>query len=187
MLIPLENFHIPAFLVKSMSETFSSKWFVAQYKPNACFIAKKNLEKQGVGTFLPLVESTKRKTSRFLSELKPLFPGYIFISFNQNYFRWRTINSTIGLSRLLVFNDTPQPVPEDFIRCLKLRCDFNHRLLHNHSLETGSRVEVMKGPFTKMIGSIEKIDPKKRVTLLFEILGRKTSTNLSIADLKIVN
>ena len=45
----------------------------------------------------------------------------------------------------------------------------------------------MKGPLTSMVGSIEKIDPGDRVTILFDILGHKTKTTLSNKDIKAVN
>tara|TARA_B100001250_G_C19792082_1_gene786998 strand:+ start:325 stop:840 length:516 start_codon:yes stop_codon:yes gene_type:complete len=168
-----------------MNQSSPSNWFVAQYKPNAYFLAKRNLEMQGLKTFLPLVEITKRKNKSFSTELKPLFPGYIFISFNLKDFRWSSVNNTVGLTRLIVSNNTPQSVPEDFINDLKLRCDYGGKLLHKSTLQVGKKVEVMKGPFTEMIGSIESIHPKERITLLFEILGRKTKISFSTSDLKL--
>ena len=169
-----------------MNRYVTSNWFVAQYKPNSFFVAKKNLENQGIETFLPLIEMTKRKAARFLTELKPLFPGYIFISFNVQNFEWRSINNTVGLSRLIVLNNIPQTIPETFISSLKLRCDYKGKLMTGNKVTVGRKVEVLKGPFAKMIGSVEKIDPQERVTLLFEILGRKTKTTVSNSEVKIV-
>ena len=48
-------------------------WFVIQYKPNSSATAKRNLERQGVKTFMPLIEITERKHSKFVTALKPLF------------------------------------------------------------------------------------------------------------------
>ncbi len=157
-------------------------WFVAQYKPNSFFIAKKNLERQGCTTFMPLVELTSRKKTSFLTEKKPLFPGYIFISFDEKKFHWSAINNTLGLSRLLVMDNHPQIVPKSFIQSLKARCDKSGKLLKKSSIEIGSRVEVIKGPFSKIIGAIETIHPEKRLSFLFEILGRQTKITLPKSD-----
>lgn len=161
-------------------------WFVAQYKPNSCFIAKKNLEQQGITTFLPLIETTKIKSNTFLTVLTPLFPGYVFLSFNTEKIKLTTVNSTIGLQRLLISNNIPQTIPESFIHALKHRCDTIGKLLTRNKIEIGNTVEVSKGPFTKMVGLVEKIDTQKRITLLFEIMGQKTKTSISEADLKVL-
>ena len=167
-----------------MANEMPSRWFVAQYKQNSHLIAKRNLENQGVNTFLPLVEITKRNNTKFLSKLKPLFPGYIFVSFNLEFFDWAKLNNTIGLGRLLVSNMTPETVPKNFIDNLKVRCDLNGLLLGEDKLKIGSKVEILKGPFASMIGSIERLEPQERVSLLFEIMGRKTRTTVSARDIE---
>ena len=167
-----------------MLKAISPGWFVAQYKANSFFIAKKNLEKQGLKTFLPLIQITGRNKTRFTSQFTPLFPGYIFIFFNGSFHRWEAINNTIGLSRLITSNKIPQKLPDDFINNLKKRCSIEGHLILGKSLKTGDKAEIMKGPFTSMVGSIENIDPRDRVTILFDILGRKTKTILSNNDIK---
>ena len=164
-----------------MESLKSHKWFVAQYKPNSDLIAKKNLERQGISTFMPLVELTRRKKETFLTEKKPLFPGYIFISFDEKEIHWSVINSTLGINRLLVNNNTPQIIPQTIIKTLKARCDSSGKLL-KRVIETGSRVQVVKGPFSKIIGKIETINTEKRLSFLYEILGRQTKITLPKSD-----
>ena len=57
-------------------------WFLAQLKPNSHRIAERNLARQGVRTFLPLQEETKRARGRFTTQMRPLFPGYLFVAFD---------------------------------------------------------------------------------------------------------
>ena len=170
-----------------MSKSLSSNWFVAQYKPNSFLLAKRNLEKQGVITFLPLIDITRRSSSRFFTDAKPLFPGYIFVSFNLGSFKWTSINYTIGLNKLIMKNNIPQNVPEQFINSLKLRCDDTGKIMKGNMVKIGKKVEVLQGPFAKMVGSVEKIDPEERITLLFQILGQQTKTIISNKDIKLLN
>ena len=170
-----------------MEKTSIQPWFVAHTKPNSYNIAKKNLENQGIQTFLPLIETTKRQAQKFISELKPLFSGYIFVSFDLNTFNWSKINNTVGLNKLIMSNNRPASLPDQFIQCLKLRCDQMGKIVHKQELRFGESVEVIKGPFAELVGSIEKIDKNDRVTLLFEILGRKTSTILASSSLRPIN
>ena len=55
-------------------------WYLIQFKPNSHRLAERNLRQQGFETFLPMQKITHRKISRFVNDLKPLFPGYMFVS-----------------------------------------------------------------------------------------------------------
>jgi hypothetical protein len=57
-----------------------NQWYLIQFKPNSHRVAERNLHRQGFQTFLPMQKITRRKASRFVSDLKPLFPGYMFVS-----------------------------------------------------------------------------------------------------------
>ena len=157
-------------------------WYVAQHKPNHHRIAQQNLEKQGFKTFLPLLEITKRKANEFISEKKPLFPGYIFVSFDRSFNRWIKINHTKGITRLISVNNTPQSISADFINSLRVR-----NVASKDKLSQGDKVEIVKGPFVNLIGVIEKASPQERVTLLFELMGQKIITSVSSKDVKVIH
>ena len=72
----------------------SKEWFILQFKPNSHHQAAKNLNQQGFETFLPLHDITLRKASRFITTAQPLFPGYMFITFDRTRSKWHKINST---------------------------------------------------------------------------------------------
>ncbi|OUU51947.1 MAG: hypothetical protein CBC25_04500 [Pelagibacteraceae bacterium TMED65] len=162
-------------------------WFVAQHKPNFHKIAKHNLERQGLKTFLPLFESTKIKANRYITELKPLFTGYIFVSFDRQGQEWANIKYTTGITRLIVVNNIPQKIPNEFITSLIKRCDMDEKLISEPDLKPGIRVEVTQGPLTNLIGTIENVSPEKRVTILFELMGRETKTMVENKDVKLIH
>jgi len=149
-------------------------WFLAQSKPNSHKIAERNLQRQGFQTFLPLHEETKRKAGQFTTSLRPLFTGYLFVAFDAAKGGWRAINSTYGVTRLVSFGDDPQPVPNDLISNLVLRCDQSGRLLPPRILKTGDTVEISSGPFADFVATVEKVDPDQRVWMLLELMGRAT-------------
>ena len=72
----------------------SKEWFILQFKPNSHHKATKNLNQLGFETFLPLHDTTSRKASRFITSAQPLFPGYMFISFDRAEPKWHKINNT---------------------------------------------------------------------------------------------
>ena len=59
-----------------------TSWFLAQLKPNCANIADKNLKRQGFQTFLPIEEETRKRNGKFVTAMRPLFPGYIFVTFD---------------------------------------------------------------------------------------------------------
>ena len=161
-----------------MKNDYSFKWFVAQVKPNAHFKAKKNIERQGFETFLPLVESTRRSSNKFANHLIPLFPGYIFVSFEADNFKWYSINNTFGVKKLITSENIPKRISSCFVNCLKSRCDEQGKVMELRNIKIGDKIKVSHGPFAEIIGEIENIGPENRITILLEILGRKTKATL---------
>src|SRR6056297_1264965 len=118
----------------------NASWFLAQVKPNCVNIAAKNLRRQGFQTFLPLEDQTRRHKGKFVSTMRPLFPGYIFVAFDVASGSWRTINSTYGITRLVSFGTEPKAVPAKLVEQLMLRCDANGKLLPQKLLEPRDQV-----------------------------------------------
>lgn len=148
-------------------------WFLAQLKPNSHGIAERNLARQGLPSFLPRLDETRRARGRFVTALRPLFPGYIFVALDIAAGRWRAVNSTHGISRLVRFGAAPAPVPPGLIAGLMARCDAVGRLGPAAGLAPGDRVRVTGGPFAGFLASIEAIAPDRRVWLLLESMGQQ--------------
>ncbi len=149
-------------------------WFLVQFKPNSHNIADRNLKRQGFETFLPMQEVTRRQDNRFVSELRPLFPGYMFIRLDPEVSPWRKVNSTYGVGRIVSFRDEPAPVPPALVAALLARSDTNGRITAAAGLGEGSEVRVIDGPFAEFAGTIETIDTERRVWLLLDFMGQAT-------------
>ena len=165
----------------------SKEWFILQFKSNSHHIAAKNLNRQGFETFLPLHETTSRRTSRFINTSKPLFPGYMFIRFDKAESEWHKINSTYGVSRIITFNSILKSIPTIFVDHLMKRYNLSGKLIHKKKLKNGDQVTVLKGPFANFIATVEKYEADQRIWILMDLMGRKTkiqtpSDNLTLSD-----
>ena len=160
-------------------------WYLIQFKPNSHRLAERNLHRQGFETFLPIQKITRRKASRFVSDLKPLFPRYMFVSVNAGLAPWRTINSTIGVSKLVSFEGKPKPFSLQLISGLMLRCDASGTLLPPKSLNEGDSVEMLSGPFANFIATVDTIDPEERIWVLLDFMGQKTRMQVSTDQLQL--
>ena len=152
----------------------SKEWFVLQFKPNSHHQAAKNLNRQGFETFLPLHNTTSRKSSRFINTLQPLFPGYMFVSFDRANTEWHKISNTYGVSRLITYNSILKPIPTSVVDNLTKRCDLSGKLLPIKNLKEGDLVKVLKGPFANFIASVETYETDQRIWILIDLMGRKT-------------
>lgn len=159
-------------------------WFLAQLKPNCADIAKKNLERQGFRTFLPLEEETRQRNGKFVTGTRPLFPGYIFVALDVDQGLWRHVNSTYGVTRLVSFGKTPKPVPRGLVSQLMQRCDISGQVLPPDLPKPGDQVTVTKGPFADFVARVEQIDPDQRIWVLMEMMGRQTRLALGAEQLR---
>jgi transcriptional antiterminator RfaH len=163
-----------------------STWFLAQMKPNCVSIADRNLTRQGFRTFLPTEEVTRERQGKFVTAQRPLFPGYIFLSFDIAEGHWRKVNSTSGITRLVSFGKEPATVPLGLVSQLMLRCDASGRLLPPRLLKPGDQVTLTTGPFARFVGEVEKIAPDRRIWVLLDIMGGQTRVAVSARELRAI-
>lgn len=149
-------------------------WYLLQTKPNAHHIAQRNLERQGFGVFLPMIEQTRRSGIRFLTDLRPLFPGYLFLGLSDASPSWGTINATYGVSRAVSLDGQYRPVPIALIQGLRERCDAENVFCAKESLSEGDLVQIKTGPFSDFVAEIVSLAPDQRVWVLIELLGQKS-------------
>lgn len=160
-------------------------WFLAQLKPNCLGVAQRNLARQGFETFVPLEDETQRRGRTFVTQTRPLFPGYIFVAFDATRGLWRSINSTQGISRLVSFGKAPAAVPSGIVAALQARCDQAGNILPQAMPVPGQRITVTKGPFAGFVAEVEKTAPERRVWVLLEILGGQTRVALSADEVRV--
>jgi len=160
-------------------------WYLIQFKPNSHRLAERNLHRQEFETFLPMQQLTRRKGSRFVSDLKPLFPGYMFVSVNSELAPWRAINSTLGVSKLVSLEGKPTPLPPQLISGLMLRCDASGTLLPPKSVSEGDAVEMLTGPFANFVATVDTIDTEKRIWVLMDFMGQKSRMQVTAEQLRL--
>ena len=154
-------------------------WYLVQCRPNCHAIAERNLQRQGDCTFLPLQSQTRRVGSKFVTDQRPLFPGYMFLGLRPDHQPWRAVNCTYGVSRLVAFTDHPAQVPPGFVENLRLRCDASGLLMPPPVIAVGDNVRVLGGSFADFLATVETITAESRVWVLLELMGRTLRMELS--------
>ena len=162
-------------------------WYLIQFKRNSHRIAERNLNQQGFRTFLPLQDFTTRRRSKFLTRIKPLFPGYMFVRIKLDATPWHKINSTLGVSRLICYNGLPTKVPTEVVSGLISRCDGFGRLLPPTEVQSGDPVEIQSGALANFIAKVETIDSNRRIWVLLDIMGQITRVQVTSKQIKLLN
>jgi transcription elongation factor/antiterminator RfaH len=171
-------------LSNTTMESSDFRWYVAQTRARNEQLAKVNLEAQKFDVFLPQILKTVRHARQLRTKKVAVFPGYLFINLNPDQQRWRSVNGTIGVSRLLTANERPAPAPCGVVEALMSYVDEQGYCQLNHDLVAGQRVSVVQGPFVRLMGEVLSMDEKGRTRVLLEIMGGKVITLLDRTSLE---
>src|SRR4051794_22258157 len=106
-----------------MSEAISACWYVVQAQVNGEAKAAQNLKRQGYDVYLPRYLRRRRHARKVDFVVRPLFPRYMFVAVDLATQRWRSIQSTFGVSRLVCNGEDPATVPSCVVGAIKARED----------------------------------------------------------------
>lgn len=163
-----------------MTVDFDSCWYVVQTRPHSENKASAHLLRQGFGVYLPRYLKQRRHARRVDTVTVPLFPNYLFVSVDIATQRWLSIQSTIGVARLVRDGDRPAPVPHHVIAALKGREDARGLIQLNPAprFSPGDQVRVVNGALYDCLGLYEGMSGQARVAILLDLLGRKVRVTL---------
>src|SRR6266700_1202029 len=149
-------------------------WHVTHTRAHQEARAAAELAKQGFEVFLPSYVKLVRHARRAAHVAAPLFPGYVFVGFGQEA-RWRAINGTIGVVRLIMSGDSPTPVARGVVEGLMaLRDEKGYvPLPQRNAPRRGEPVRIISGGLADTLGLFEEVRDRDRVAILLDLLGRR--------------
>ena len=147
------------------------RWYVVRTQAQRELQASKQLENQKFRVFLPRHLKNRRHARKVETVSAPLFPQYLFAVLDLTKDRWRCINGTLGVDRVLMCAGEPQPVPHGLVESLIQVADADGTICFDFQLREGQTIKVGAGPFADLIGRLERLDDKGRVNVLLEMLG----------------
>ena len=161
-------------------------WYLVVTKPQSEFKAQENLLRQGYETYLPLVQTSRRRNGKNIKRTEVFFPRYIFISLDTETDNWSPIRSTFGVAGMVRFGGMPAQVPKILIDKLKNNEDeFGLQSTEKKELKPGDKVGIIGGPFDGYKVVFQKRKSTERVSVLLDIVGKNTQVTLSVHELEI--
>jgi transcription elongation factor/antiterminator RfaH len=159
------------------------RWYVARTLPNREAGAASQLAAQGFRVFLPRIARTVRHARKMRQVRAPAFPAYLFVAFDLNRDRWRSVNGTFGVARLVGADELPMPVPRGVVEAILGTVDETGVCRFDQGFATGQRVRVISGPFAEQLGELVRLDGAGRVRVLLEIMGGRIPAIVRSSDL----
>ena len=148
----------------------TSGWFVAMSKPRGEELAYRQLANQGFEVYLPMCPRAIRRRGRYLTEISPMFPRYLFFRPSHEEQSIASVRSTVGVQQLVRFGAEFAQATESLmsdIRAMEARLRGDPDLL---SFKAGDEVEITEGPFAGITAKVFAC-AENRVMLLFQLLG----------------
>lgn len=164
----------------------TARWYVVHTRPHNEARAIFHLRQQGFRTFCPFLRKSVRHARKTELRLSPLFTNYLFLNLDVTQERWRSINGTFGVARIIMQDETPQPVPVGVIEGLLSRADDDGVIDFSTPFWVGQDVRLTDGPFTDFVGRLEYLDAQGRVRVLLDLMGRGVAVSARVELLSAV-
>jgi transcriptional antiterminator RfaH len=149
------------------------RWFAVRTQPNREHRAKHQLDRQQFRTFLPLIEKSVSHARKVRQVRSALFPGYLFVELDLSRDQWRCINSTYGVSCLVMAGERPVSIPAGVIELIIEMSGSTGLVDFTPDLKPGMSVQMVSGPLSGLIGRLSRCDARGRVEVLLEVMGQE--------------
>jgi transcription elongation factor/antiterminator RfaH len=161
-------------------------WYAVQTKPRCEErVISRLRDQRSLSVFLPKMEILRKRRSRRVAVIEPLFPSYLFVQMRLEPDPWHAVKWTPGVKRIVGTGETPTPVPPEAIDLLMTRCGDGHVIQRRFGMRHGDTVRVVYGPFTGLEGILDRPTSRgERVRVLLRLLGSTTAVELDITDVE---
>ncbi len=162
-------------------------WYLIHTKIRQERVALENLERQGFECFLPRINVEKLRRGILLQVQEPLFPRYMFIRLGTGLESqsWSPIRSTIGVSRLVTFGQTPARVDDALVSVLRDKNESTE--VQRRHFEPGEQVVVANGPFAGVEAVYQMSDADGRVMVLLNLMSKQVKMTIPPASIRKVS
>jgi transcriptional antiterminator RfaH len=156
----------------------SQRWYVIQSQPHREALAEEHLRRQNFRAFLPLQMKNVRHARKLSVVRAPLFPRYLFVVIDLAVDRWRCINSTYGVTSLVMAEGRPLPLPHGLVETFIRSTNEKGLVCFDDQLKPGQPIRLKAGPFANEMGVLARVDSAGRVELLMQILNGEVRLNV---------
>ena len=162
------------------------RWYAARVKTTISWdVIIEQLQRQGFTAYQPVISRSVYFGGRKMIGQWPLFPAYLFVSFDLEEQRWRSVNSTTGVHHLLpAQSEIPHALPIGFIEGLRtVKSERAEKLIEaTRPFMANETVRILIGAYKNAVGTVINSTPKlTRVEI--NAFNRKVATTIATEGL----
>ena len=138
---------------------------------------------------VPTEEVIELKAGKKVKTERRLYPGYILVEMEMDDETLNLINSVQGVMKFVGSGNNPNPLTDKEISRVMGRMEEvrTQPVVSEMPYRISDIVEVIDGPFTGFVGTVEEIYPEKgKVQVSVTLFGRPTAVELDCIQLKSV-
>lgn len=160
------------------------RWFLVNTQTGREILAAQHLTRQGFRAFLPTTWRTIRHARQIRNERAAFFPGYLFVAMDLERDRWRSIDGTVGVVRLVKANGRPSSAPSGLVETLiEATGDDGVLDLVGGALRAGDVVRIIRGPFADQLAVVQQMRAEDRVRILLSMMHQSVPVDVVRGDL----
>lgn len=157
-------------------------WYLLYCKRGQIERAKEHLERQQVRCMTPMITLEKIIRGKRTAVSEPLFPNYMFVSFDPENIHTTTVNSTRGVSHFVRFGALPATVPDKVID--QLIAYPTDDVLDPDTPWPGDSVIITDGAFEGLEAIFTEPDGETRSMLLLNLLNKQIVQSVRNIDFR---
>ena len=166
----------------------AKNWFSVHTKVRKEQLALAHFIQQGYECYLPLASVIYRHARKRERNVRPFFPGYLFLRLENNQQQWTSIRSTIGAIGAVHFGPHYPTVSQQIIDSLRAQEDESGLIQIDETsvFKPGDKVSILSGPFDGLSGLFKTSRGEDRALILLNMMKREVAATMPLVDLQAV-
>lgn len=151
-------------------------WFAIYVRSHFERVVEQCLKGKGYPAFSPFYQTIRKRLDRTKRLDLPLFPGYVFCSFNPQ--KRLPILTTPGIVNILGSGNVPEPVKLSEIRSIQTVAVSGQPVKPWPFLEEGHKVRIEAGPLSGTEGTLLRVKNQFKLVVSVTLLQRSIAVEL---------
>jgi transcription antitermination factor NusG len=158
------------------AEGESLPWFAIYVRSHFERAVEQCLKGKGYQSFSPFYQTIRKRSGRTKTLDQPLFPGYVFCSFNPQ--KRLPVLTTPGIVNIVGSGNVPEPITLSEIRSIQKVAESGQPVQPWPFLQQGQKIRIEAGPLTGTEGTLLRVKNEVRLVVSVTLLQRSLAVEL---------
>lgn len=154
----------------------SEPWFALYVRSHFERSVENALKGKGYPAFSPFYQTVRKRSGRTKAVELPLFPGYVFCSFNPH--KRLPVLTTPGIVNILGSGNVPEPVKVSEIHSIQTVAESGQPVKPWPFLQQGQKIRIEAGPLSGTEGTLLRVKNHFRLVVSVTLLQRSIAVEL---------